>query len=157
MVYLLHIPLHYIGIHYIHTYTTLTYCYLSSKAGFKFNIKKTKIMAIQYHHFMANRRGESGSSDRFYFLAPKITGDSDWSYEIKKKKKSLLLWRKAMTNLDSIFKGTDISLLTKVHIAMLWFFSLVTYRCESWTIKKAGHQRINAFKLWCWRRLLRVP
>ena len=106
----------------LHTYIHYTDALLSSKAGFKFNIKKTKIMAIQYLHFMANRRGKSRSSDKFYFLGPKITADSDWSHEIKKKKKCLLLWRKAMTNLDSIFKGTDIGLLTKVRIVMLWFF-----------------------------------
>ena len=148
MVYLLHIPLHYIDIHYIHTYTTLTHCYhlkLASNSIFK----KQRSWPSSTITSWQIEGEKSGSSDRFYFLGPKITADSDWSHEIKKKKKCLLLWRKAMTNLDSIFKGTDTSLLIKVRIVMLWFFSVVTYGCESWTIKKAGHQRINAFKLWC--------
>ena len=84
----------------------------------------------------------------------KITADGDCSHEIKGH---LLLGRKAMTNLDSIFKSRDITLLTKVHLVKAVVFPVVMYRCESWTIKKAEHQRIDAFELWCWRRLLRVP
>ena len=87
----------------------------------------------------------------FIFLGSKITGDRDCSHEIKR---CLLLGRKVMTNLDSIFKSRDITLPTKVHLVT---FPLVMYGCESWTIKKAEHQRIDAFELWCWTRLLRVP
>ena len=90
----------------------------------------------------------------FIFLGFKITADGYWSHEIKRR---LLLGRKAMTNLDSIFKGRDITLLTKVCIVKAMVFPVVTYGCESWTIKKAEHQRIDAFELWCWKRLLRVP
>ena len=84
----------------------------------------------------------------------KITADGDWSHEIKRH---LLLGRKAVTNLDSILKSRDITLPTKFHIVKAMVFPEVTYRYKSWTIKKAEHQRIDAFKLWCWRRLLRVP
>ena len=84
----------------------------------------------------------------------KITVDSDCSHEIKRR---LLLGRKVMTNLDSIFKSRDITLLTKIHLVKAMVFRVVMYGCESWTIKKAECQRINAFELWCWRRLLRVP
>ena len=90
----------------------------------------------------------------FIFLGSKITVDSDCSHEVKRHP---LLGRKAMTNLDSVLKGKDITLLTKAHIIKATVFPVVLYRCESWTIKKAEHQRIDAFKLWCWRRLLRVP
>ena len=90
----------------------------------------------------------------FIFLGFKITEDSDFNYKIKRH---LLLGRKAMTNLDSILKSRDITLLTKVRIVKAIVFPVVMYRCENWTIKKAEHQRIDAFKLWCWRRLLRVP
>ena len=90
----------------------------------------------------------------FLFLGSKITVDSDCSHEIRRR---LLLGRKAMTNLDSVFKSRDITLLTKVHTVKAMVFPVVTYNCESWTIKKAESQRIDAFKLWCWRRLLRVP
>ena len=90
----------------------------------------------------------------FLFLGSKITVDGDCSHEIKRH---LLPGRKAMTNLDSILKSRDISLLTKVHLVKAVVFPVVMYRYESWTIKKAEHQRIDAFKLWCWRRLLRVP
>ena len=89
----------------------------------------------------------------FIFLNSKSTADSDWSHEIKRP---LFLGRKAMTNLDSILKSRDITLLTKVHIVKT-IFLIVIYGCESWTIKKTEHQRIDVFKLWCWRRLLRVP
>ena len=90
----------------------------------------------------------------FIFLGSKITADGDYSHEIKR---CLLLGRKAMTNLDSILKSRDIILPTKVHIVKAMVFPVVMYGCESWTIKKAEHSRINAFELWCWRRLLRAP
>ena len=90
----------------------------------------------------------------FLFLSSKITADGDCSHEIKRH---LLLGRKAMINLDSILKSRDIILPTKVHVIKATVFPLVMYRVESWTIKKAERQRIDAFKLWCWRRLLRVP
>ena len=90
----------------------------------------------------------------FLFLGSKITPDGNCSHEIRRP---LLLGRKAMTNLDSVLKSRDITLSTKVHIVKAIFFPVVTCTCESWTIKKAEHQRIDAFELWCWRRLLRVP
>ena len=90
----------------------------------------------------------------FIFLGSKITADSDWSHEIKTR---LLLGRKVMTNLDSILKSRDITLPTKVHLVKALVFPVVMYRCESWTLKKAEHRRIDAFELWCWRRLLKVP
>ena len=90
----------------------------------------------------------------FIFLGSKSTADGDCSHEIKR---CLLLGRKVMTNLDSILKSRDITLLTKVHIFKAKIFSVVMYECESWTKKEAEHQRIEAFELWCWRRLLRVP
>ena len=105
---------------------------------------------------MANRWGNNGNSDRLYFifLGSKITADGDCSHEIKRH---LLLARKAMTNLDSILKSRDITLPTKIHLIKAMVFPVVTYGCESQTIKKVEHQRIDAFELWCWRRLLRVP
>ena len=90
----------------------------------------------------------------FIFGGSKITADGDCSHEIKR---CLLLERKVMTNLDSILKSRDITLPTKVRLVKAMVFSVVMYGCESWTIKKAVHQRIDAFELWCWRRLLRVP
>ena len=90
----------------------------------------------------------------FIFLDSKITADGNCSHEIKRH---LLLGRKVMTNLDSILKSRDITLLTKVHLVKAMVFPVVMYGCESWTIKKAECQRIDAFELWCWRRLLRVP
>ena len=90
----------------------------------------------------------------FIFDGSKINADGDYSHEIKRH---LLLGRKAMTNLDSILKNRDITLLTKVHLVKAMVFPVVMYGCESWTIKKAEHQRIDAFELWYWRRLLRVP
>ena len=95
--------------------------------------------------------GETVSN--FIFLGSKITAGGDYSHEIKR---CLLLGRKVMTNLDSIFKSRDITLPTKVHLVKAMVFPLVMYGCESWTIKKAEHQSIDAFELWCWRRLLRV-
>ena len=103
---------------------------------------------------MANRRAKGGSSDRFPLLGSKITTDSDCSHEIRGW---LPLVRKAMTNLDSVLKSRDISLLTNVCIVKAMLFPVVAYGCESWTIKKAELQRINAFELWCWGRLLKVP
>ena len=90
----------------------------------------------------------------FIFLGSKITADSDCSHEIKR---CLLLGRKAMTNLDSVLKSRNITLLTKVRLVKAMVFAVVMCGCESWTRKKAEHQRIDAFELWCWRRLLRVP
>ena len=90
----------------------------------------------------------------FIFLGSKITADGDCRHEIKRL---LLLGRKAMTNLDSILKSRNITLPTKVHLVKAMVFPVVMYGCENWTIKKAEHQRIDAFELWCWRRLLRVP
>ena len=90
----------------------------------------------------------------FTFWGSKITADDDCSHEIKRH---LLLGRKVMTNVDSIFKSRDVTLSTKVHLVKAVVFPVVVYGCESWTIKKAEHRRIDAFELWCWRRLLRVP
>ena len=90
----------------------------------------------------------------FIFFGSKITAYGNCSHEIKR---CLVLGRRAMTNLDSILKGRDINLLTKVHLVKAMVFPVVMYQCESWTIMKAEHQRIDAFELWCWRRLLRIP
>ena len=103
---------------------------------------------------MANKWGNSGNSDRLYFLGSKFTADGDCSHEIKR---CLLLARKVMTNLDSILKSRDITLSTNVLLVKAMFFPVVMYGCENWTIKIAVHRRIDAFELWCWRRLLRVP
>ena len=100
---------------------------------------------------MANRWG---NSVRLYFLGSKITADGDCSHEIKRR---LLLGREATTNLDSILKSRDITLSTKFHLVKAMVFPVVMYGCKSWTIKKAEHCRTDAFELWCWRRLLRVP
>ena len=126
----------------------------SEKVGLKLNIKKTKIMVsstITPWHI----DGEKMETVRdFIFLGSKITADVDCSHEILK---CLLLGRKAMTNLDSILKCRDINLPTKVHLVKAVVFPIVMYGWESWTIKKAECLRIDAFELWCWRRLLRVP
>ena len=126
----------------------------SEKVGLKLNIQKTKIMASgPITSWQIN--GETvGTVADFIFLGSKITADSDCSHEIKRY---LLLGRKVMTNLDSILESRDITLLTKVHLVKAMVFPVVMYGCESWTIKKAEHQRIDAFELWCWKRLLRVP
>ena len=124
----------------------------SEKTGLKLNIKKT--YGVQSHKFMANRRGESGNSDRFYFLGVQNHCNGNHNYEIKRL---LLLERKAVTNLDSILRSRNITMATKVHIVKAMFFPVVMYRCESWAIKKIENQRIDDFELWCWRRLLRVP
>ena len=124
----------------------------SEKVGLKLNIQKTKIMASG-SITPWEIDGETGNSVKL-FLGFKITADGDHSHEIKRL---LLLGRKVMTNLDSIFKSKDITLPTKVHLVKAMVFPVVMYGCEIWTGKKAEHQRIDAFELWCWRRLLRVP
>ena len=103
---------------------------------------------------MANRWGNNGNSEGVYFGGSKITADGDCSHKIKRR---LLLGRKVMINLDSILKSRDITLPTKVHLVKAMVFPVVMYGCERWTIKKAEPWRIDAFELWCWRRLLRVP
>ena len=125
----------------------------SEKVGLKCNIQKKK-NGIWSHHFMANRWETMETMRDFIFLGSKISADGLCSHEIKRR---LLLGRKAMTNLDSILKSRDITLPTKVHLVKAMLFPVVIYGCESWTIKKAECQRIDAFELWCWRRLLRVP
>ena len=125
----------------------------SEKAGLKLNIQKTKIMASSPITSW-KIHGETGNSDTLYFGGSKITANSDCSQEIKR---CLLLGRKAMTNLDSILKSRDSTLPTKVRIVKAVVFPVVMYGCESWTIKKAKHQKTDAFEPWCWRRLLRVP
>ena len=115
---------------------------------------KNEDYGIQSYHFMANRWGKKWNSDRFYIiLGSKTTMECDGSHEIKRH---LLLGRKAMTNLDSILKRRDITLLTKVHLVKAVVFLVVLWGCKSWTIRKAEHWRMDAFKWWCWRRLLRV-
>ena len=103
---------------------------------------------------MANRRGKVEAVTDSIFLDSKITVDGDCSHELRRR---LLLGRKAMTNLDSVLKSKDITLLTKVHIVKAMVFPVVMYGCESWTVKKPERRRIDVFELWCWRRLLRVP
>ena len=103
---------------------------------------------------MTNRSGKVETVADFIFLGSKITADGDYSHEIKRR---LLLGRKAMTNLDSVLKSRDITLPTNAPIVTAMVFPVVMYECESWTIKKAERQRIDAFKLWSWRRLLRIP
>ena len=126
----------------------------SKKAGLKLSIQKTKIMASSpITSWQIDRETVETVTD-FIFLGSKITADSDFSQEIKRR---LLLERKATTNLDSIFKSRDITLPTKVHLVKAMVFPVVMYGCESWTVKKAERRRIDAFELWCWRRLLRVP
>ena len=98
--------------------------------------------------------GETVETVTDYFLGSKITADGDWSHEMKR---TLLLGRKVMANLDSILKSRDITLPTKVCLVKAMFFPVVTYGCENWTVRKAEHQRIDAFELWCWWTLLRVP
>ena len=123
----------------------------SEKVGLKLNIQKMKIMASGP---ITSREIDGETMSEFIFLGSKITADGDCSHEIKR---CLLLGRKVMTNLDSILKSRDITLPTKVHLVTAMVFPVVIYGCESWTVKKAECQRIDAFELWCWRRLLRVP
>ena len=124
----------------------------SEKVGLKLNIQKTKIMASgPITSWQIDGETVENVSD-FIFCSFKITADGDCSHEIKRR---LLLGRKVMTNLDSIFKSRDITLPTKVRLVKAMVFPVVIYGCENWTVKKAEHQRIDAFELWCWRRLLR--
>ena len=126
----------------------------SKKLCLKFNIQETKIMASgPITSWQID--GETMETVRdFIFGGSKITADGDLSHEIKR---CLLLEREVMTNLDSILKSRDITLPTKVHLVKAMVFPVVMYGCESWTVKKAERRRIDAFELWCWRRLLRVP
>ena len=126
----------------------------TEKAGLKLNIQKTKIVASV---LITSWQIDGETMERvteFIFLGSKITADGDRSHEIKR---SLLFGRQTMTNLDSISKSRDITLPTKLCLVKAMVFPVVRYGCESWTIKKTECQRINAFELWCWRRLLRVP
>ena len=123
----------------------------SEKVGLKLNIQKTKIMASgPITSWQLDGETVETAAD-FILGGSKITADSDCSHEFKR---CLLLGRKVMTNLDSIFKSRDITLPTKVHLVMAMVFPVVMYGCESWTIKKAERPRIDAFELWCWRRFL---
>ena len=126
----------------------------SEKVGLKLNIQKTKIMASGPITSWEIDGETVETVTDFIFLGSKITEDGDCSHEIKRH---LLLGRKVMTNLDSILKSRDITLSTKVHLVKAMVFPVVMYGCESWTIKKAESWWIDAFELWCWRRLLRVP
>ena len=126
----------------------------SEKVGLKLNIQKTKIMASGPITSWEIDGETVGTVADLIFGGSKITADDDCSHEIET---CLLLGRKVMTNLDSIFKGRDITLPTKVHLVKAMVFPVVIYGYESWTVKKAEHRRIDAFELWCWRRLLRVP
>ena len=123
----------------------------SEKVGLKLNIQKAKIMASGP---ITSWEIDGETVSDFIFLGSKITADGDCSHEIKRH---LLLGRKVMINLDSILKSKDITLPTKVHLVKAMVFPVVMYGCESWTVKKAERRRIDAFELWCWRRLLRVP
>ena len=126
----------------------------SEKVGLKLNIQKTNIMASgPIISWQIDGETVETVAD-FIFLGSKITADDDCSHEIKRR---LLLGRRVMTNLDSILKSRDITLSTKVGLLTAIIFPVVMYGCESWTIKKAECRRIDAFELWCWRRLLRVP
>ena len=126
----------------------------SEKTGLKLNIQKIKIVASgPITSWQIDRERMETVSD-FIFLGSKITADGDCSHEIKRR---LLLGRKVMTNLVSIFKSRDIILPTKIHLFKAMVFSVVMYECQSWTVKNTEGRRINAFEMWCWRRLLRVP
>ena len=126
----------------------------SEKIGLKFNIQKTKIIESDpITSWQIDGETVETVAD-FIFWGSKITADGDCSHEIKRH---LLLGRKVMTNLDSILKSRDVTLPTKVCLVKAMAFPVVMYGCESWTVKKAEHQRIDAFELWCWRRLWRVP
>ena len=126
----------------------------NEKVGLKLSIQKTKVMASgPITSWEIDEETVETVSD-FIFLGSKITADGDCSHENKRR---LLLGRKVMTNLDSIFKSRDITLLTKAHLVKAMVFPVVMYGCESWTVKKAERRRIDGFELWYWRRLLRVP
>ena len=124
------------------------------KVGLKLNIQKTKIMASGPITSWQIDGEKMETLTGFIFLGSKITADGDYSHEIKRH---MLLGRKVMTNPDSILKSRNITFPTKVHLVKAMVFPVVMYGYESWTIKKAEHQRINAFELWCWRRFLTVP
>ena len=126
----------------------------SENSGLKLSIQKMKIMASSLITSWQTDGETMETVTDFLYLGSKITVDSDCSHEIKRR---LLLGRKAMTNLDSILKSRDITLSKKVRLVKAMFFPVVMYGCESWTIKKAEHRKIDTFELWCWRRLLRVP
>ena len=126
----------------------------SEKVGLKLNVQKTKITASDPIISWQKEEETVETVSDFIFWGSKITADGDFSHEIKRH---LLLGMKVMTNLDSILKSRDITLSTKVHLVKDMVFPVVMYGCESWTIKKAEFRRIDAFELWCWRRLLRVP
>ena len=126
----------------------------SEKAGLKLNIQKTKIMASAPITSQQIDGETVETVADFIFGGSKITADGDCSHEIKRH---LLLGRKVMINVDRLLKSRDITLPTKVHLAKAMVFPVVMYGCYCWTIKKAEHRKIDAFKLWCWRRLLRVP
>ena len=126
----------------------------SENAGLKLNIQKMKIITSSPITSWEIGGETVETVTDFVFLDSSITADGDCSHEIKR---CLLLGRKAMTNLNSVLNSRDIALLTKVHVVKAMVFPVVMYRCESWSIKKSECQRIDAFKLWCWRRLLRVP
>ena len=117
------------------------------RVGLKLNIQKTKVMASGP---ITSWQIDGETVADFIFLGSKITADGDCSHEIKR---CLLLGRKVMTNLESILKSRDITLSTKVHLVKAMVFPVVMYECETWTIKKAEHKRIDTFELWCWRRL----
>ena len=125
----------------------------NEKAGLKLNIQNSKDYGTHSHYFMANSWENVETLSDFIFLGSKIKVKCYSSHKIKKR---LLLGRIAMTNLDSVLKSRDTTLLTKVPIVKAMVFPVVICGCESWTIKKAEHRRVDAFKLWCWRRLLRV-
>ena len=122
----------------------------SEKAGLKLNIQRVKITSSS---LTTSWQIDGETVTNFIFLGSKITADGDYSHEIKR---CLLLGREIMTNLDGMLKSRDITLPTKVCLVKAMVFPVVMYGCESWTIKKAEHQRIDAFELWCWRRLLWV-
>ena len=137
-----------------YSFPNLAYKEESEKFGLKLNIQKTKIMALvpSLHGKQMEKTVETAAD--FIFWGSKISADDDYSHEIKR---CLLLGSKGMTNLDSILQSRDITLPTKVHLVKAMVFPVLMYGCESWTVKKAECRRIDAFELWCWRRLLRDP
>ena len=126
----------------------------SEKVGLKLNIQKTRIMASSPTTSWQIDGETVETVADFIFLGSKITANGDYSHEMKRR---LLLGMKVMTNLDSILKSRDITLPTKVHLVKAMVFPVVMHGCESWTVKKAERRRIDAFELWCWKRLSRVP
>ena len=148
---------------FLHKEFGLCFCNFQLKVAwlnftFVRNCLETITILTQLHfltsHFMGSTWGNSGNSVRLFFWGSKMTADGGCSHEIKR---CLLLGREVMTNLDSILKSRDITLPTEVHLIKAMVFPVVMYGCESWTVKKAKHQRIDVFELWRWRRLLRVP